>query len=263
MVERDHRRGSARGEREHQDHQQPQRRRTRQHDDDEPHRGLEGDGRQHEPSRAPGRMPARQRADAPVRHDAEQHERGHDERGDGGRQALPAVRNGKPHSSMNAVPANGVVKCDQNPRRVAGCAHDARNPSRRSADDRTTADRAGVRCRRRCPPDRRAARVGGCGSRRTSGRRRARRARRGCRTRRSTRWRAAARRAGSRPRSAPAGRRFRCIWTSTGARCAGNHVAMTRSTLGKTAASPAPMRTRARMPMPTTSANAITPGRQP
>ena len=50
----------------------------------------------------------------------------------------PTVRNGKPHSSTNAVPANGVVKCDQKPRRVAGCAHDSRNPSRRSADDRTT-----------------------------------------------------------------------------------------------------------------------------
>ena len=49
------------------------------------------------------------------------------------------------------------------------------------------------------------------------------------------------------------------ICTSTGARCAGNHVAMTRSTLGKTAASPAPMRTRARMPTLTTSANAMTP----
>ena len=47
-------------------------------------------------------------------------------------------------------------------------------------------------------------------------------------------------------------------WMSTGERCAGNQVAMTRSTLGKTAASPAPMSTRARMPMPTVSANAMT-----
>jgi len=46
--------------------------------------------------------------------------------------------------------------------------------------------------------------------------------------------------------------------TSTGACRSGNHTAMRRSTLGKTAASPAPMSTRARMPMPTSEAKAIT-----
>ncbi len=50
----------------------------------------------------------------------------------------PAVRKGNPHSSMNAVPAKGVAKCDQKPSRVPGCAHDSRNPWRRSGADRTT-----------------------------------------------------------------------------------------------------------------------------
>jgi len=39
-------------------------------------------------------------------------------------------------------------------------------------------------------------------------------------------------------------------WTMTGPRCAGNHVATSRSTAGKTAASPAPRRTRATIAMP-------------
>src|SRR3546814_2320336 len=55
-----------------------------------------------------------------------------------GESPSPAVRNGNPHSSPNAVPANGVAKCDQNASRVAGCAHESRNPSRRSAAERTT-----------------------------------------------------------------------------------------------------------------------------
>ena len=49
----------------------------------------------------------------------------------------PAVRNGMPQSSTKAVPANGVVKCDQNARRVPGCAQAARMPTPVSIDERT------------------------------------------------------------------------------------------------------------------------------
>jgi hypothetical protein len=38
---------------------------------------------------------------------------------------------------MNAVPENGVVKCDQNASRVAGCAHDSRKLTLKSALDVT------------------------------------------------------------------------------------------------------------------------------
>jgi hypothetical protein len=43
-----------------------------------------------------------------------------------------------PHSSTNAVPAKGVVKCDQKARRVPGCAQAARMPTPVSIEDRTT-----------------------------------------------------------------------------------------------------------------------------
>ena len=48
------------------------------------------------------------------------------------------------------------------------------------------------------------------------------------------------------------------ICTITGARCAGNHVAMSRSTLGNTAASPAPSSMRATIATPTFGEKAIT-----
>ena len=50
----------------------------------------------------------------------------------------PSVRNGMPHSMMNAVPANGVVKCDQKASRVPGCDQAARMPTRLSIADVTT-----------------------------------------------------------------------------------------------------------------------------
>ena len=43
-----------------------------------------------------------------------------------------------PHSMMNAVPANGVVKCDQKASRVPGCDHAARMPTRLSTAEVTT-----------------------------------------------------------------------------------------------------------------------------
>lgn len=46
-------------------------------------------------------------------------------------------------------------------------------------------------------------------------------------------------------------------WTIMGPRCAGNQVAMRRSTLGKTAASPAPSSTRAMSATPTLGDSAI------
>jgi hypothetical protein len=50
----------------------------------------------------------------------------------------PLVRNGMPQSIMNAVPAKGVVKCVQNPRRVPGWASASRRVTRRSACEVTT-----------------------------------------------------------------------------------------------------------------------------
>ena len=49
----------------------------------------------------------------------------------------PAVRNGMPHSSTKAVPAKGVVKCDQKASRVPGCAQAARMPTPVSIEERT------------------------------------------------------------------------------------------------------------------------------
>ncbi len=43
-----------------------------------------------------------------------------------------------PQSRTNAVPANGVVKCDQNASRVPGCAHAARMPTPVSIAEVTT-----------------------------------------------------------------------------------------------------------------------------
>ena len=56
----------------------------------------------------------------------------------------------------------------------------------------------------------------------------------------------------------PSWPRMPVVCTITGARCAGNHVAMSRSTLGKTAASPAPRSMRAAIAIPTFGDSAIT-----
>lgn len=166
----------------------------------------------------------------------------------------PTVRKGKPHSRMNAVPENGVVKCDQNARRVAGCAHDSVNPWRRSADEVTacmapvfvstlmSAFRPGGRLRmtakvstvKSTPSPARLPKaivqLVACSS-------------------------AAM---GRIAKSCPVCPTMPVSCTMKGACRSGNQTATTRSTLGKIAASPAPSSMRARIAVPTLGANAIT-----
>ena len=152
-----------------------------------------------------------------------------------------------PHSSTKAVPAKGLVKCDQKARRVPGWAQAARMPTPVSIDERTTRMAPVFVSTVTSAPS------WGGWLRMNTNTRMANSTHRPAMPPKTISQLVACRRAasGARASSWPAWPTSPVNWLISGPRWVGNQVAMRRSTPGNTAASPAPRSVRAKIATPT------------